>query len=373
MSDSSQSSPVLSLPYIQPSQAQKHVTHNTALARLDLLVQAVAADRDRVEPPETVAAGAVHLVAAGGQGDWAGQDLAIAAHDGTGWVFVAPKPGWRVHVLAEAADVIFDGSAWALAQAGLDGLDELGIGTAADAANPLAVAGPGTLLTHGGAGHQLRINKAGPADTASLLFQTGWSGRAEMGTTGSDDFAIKVSPDGSAWTTALSLDASAGTIGGAAVQQGPTDTTPGRLARADHAYGPGNLLGPVSDSGGIPTGAVIERGSAGGGRYVRWADGTQICTAQLTLSQATGGRLEASWTYPLPFIGSGDLCFSLALDAADFSANVSGPGLDEALAPCVLGISATDVVIRLYRVAGGTDFAATDTAACRVLVFGRWS
>ena len=373
MSETLQSSPVLSLPYIQPSQAQKHVTHNAALATLDVLVQAVALDRDRTDPPEPVSAGAVHLVAPGGQSAWAGQDNTLASHDGTGWRFIAPKAGWRVHVLADGFDVVFDGTDWIAAQPDFDNLSGLGIGTASDAANPLAVAGDATLLTHVGAGHQLKINKAASGDTASLLFQTGWSGRAEMGTTGSDDFAIKVSPDGSAWTTALSLDASAGTIGGAAVQQGPTDTTPGRLARADHAYGPGNLLGPVSDSGGIPTGAVIERGSAGGGRYVRWADGTQICTAQLTLSQATGGRLEASWTYPLPFIGSGDLCFSLALDAADFSANVSGPGLDEALAPCVLGISATDVVIRLYRVAGGTDFAATDTATCRVLVFGRWS
>jgi uncharacterized ferritin-like protein (DUF455 family) len=31
----------LSLPYLLPAQAQKHVTHNEALARLDLLVQLV--------------------------------------------------------------------------------------------------------------------------------------------------------------------------------------------------------------------------------------------------------------------------------------------------------------------------------------------
>ena len=69
MSEIPQTSPVLSLPYIQPSQAQKHVTHNVALAALDLLVQAVAADRDRTDPPAAPTAGAVHLVAAGAQGD----------------------------------------------------------------------------------------------------------------------------------------------------------------------------------------------------------------------------------------------------------------------------------------------------------------
>ncbi|ETU80520.1 hypothetical protein Q094_06066, partial [Pseudomonas aeruginosa PS42] len=40
----------------------------------------------------------------------------------------------------------------------------------------------------------------------------------------------------------------------------------------------GNILGTVSQSGGAPTGAIIERGSNANGEYVRFADGTQICT-----------------------------------------------------------------------------------------------
>lgn len=43
-------------------------------------------------------------------------------------------------------------------------------------------------------------------------------------------------------------------------------------------YGMRNILGTVSQSGGVPTGAVIERGSNANGEYVRFADGTQICT-----------------------------------------------------------------------------------------------
>ncbi|MBB96972.1 MAG: hypothetical protein CML68_20540 [Rhodobacteraceae bacterium] len=373
MSETLQSSPVLSLPYIQPSQAQKHVTHNAALATLDVLVQAVALDRDRTDPPEPVSAGAVHLVAPGGQSAWAGQDNTLASHDGTGWRFIAPKAGWRVHVLADGFDVVFDGTDWIAAQPDFDNLSGLGIGTASDAANPLAVAGDATLLTHVGAGHQLKINKAASGDTASLLFQTGWSGRAEMGTTGSDDFAIKISADGSAWITAFSFDAASGTAGGAAVQQGATDITAGRLARADYAYGPGNLLGTVSETGGTPTGAVIESGSAGGGRYVRWADGTQVCTAEITLTRVDGGRLEASWSFPQAFDAAADISFAALLDADDFAANVTGPGLDGVLAPCVQGISASGANLRLYRVAGGTDFASGDSAACRVTAIGRWS
>lgn len=43
-------------------------------------------------------------------------------------------------------------------------------------------------------------------------------------------------------------------------------------------YGSANILGTVSQSGGTPTGGVIERGSNADGEYVRFADGTQICT-----------------------------------------------------------------------------------------------
>ncbi|MGV6848835.1 MAG: DUF2793 domain-containing protein [Marinibacterium sp.] len=367
MSQTSQTSPVLALPYIQPSQAQKHVTHNTALATLDALVQAVASDRDRTQPPAPVSAGAVHIVAPGGQAEWAGQDNAIAVFDGLAWTFLAPRPGWRVHVLAETGDVVFDGTVWAAP----DSLPQLGIGTAADPVNVLSVAGDATLLSHAGAGHQLKINKATAPDTASLLFQTGWSGRAEMGTAGSDAFAIKVSPDGATWTTALSLDP-AGLASGAAVQQAPDDITAGRLARADWAYGPGNLLGPVSQAGGTPTGAVIDRASAGGGDVVRWADGTQICTQALSLTQAGPDRLEAAWPFPADFINTTGLSLSAILDADDFAANVSGPGIDAALAPVAAQISATAATIRLYRVAGATDFAAADTAQVRLTAIGRW-
>ena len=38
------------------------------------------------------------------------------------------------------------------------------------------------------------------------------------------------------------------------------------------------FVGTVSQSGGVPTGAIIERGSNANGEYVRYADGTQICT-----------------------------------------------------------------------------------------------
>jgi hypothetical protein len=47
-------------------------------------------------------------------------------------------------------------------------------------------------------------------------------------------------------------------------------------------YAQGNILGTVSQSGGVPTGAIIEQGSNANGNYVRYADGTMFCWGQVT-------------------------------------------------------------------------------------------
>lgn len=48
------------------------------------------------------------------------------------------------------------------------------------------------------------------------------------------------------------------------------------------AYDQTNIVGTVSQSGGVPTGAIIESGSNANGRYIKYADGTMICTRKDT-------------------------------------------------------------------------------------------
>ena len=391
-------SPVLALPLIQPAQAQKHVTHNEALRLLDVLVQPAVASRSTLTPPANPAPGARFIVPAGALAAWAGQDGTIAFAEGGGWAHLVPLPGWQAWVADEGADALFDGTAWTTPAERAARVARLGVGTDADATNRLAVAAPATLLTHDGAGHQLKINKAAATDTASLLFQTGWSGRAEIGTTGSDALAVKVSADGSLWHTALSVAAAtgavslpqglsvAGLVTGAAVTQSDNDPTPGRLTRVgdfgigctgnapllanldatttpsglwrttsagttgtfptganpfghlivhrhsastlwqlytsvgnagstanilfSRVYNPGteswtpwqrlyaqnSVLGPVSQSAGVPTGALLERATNANGDYIRWADGTQVCTRIISLASGL-----AVWTFPAAF------------------------------------------------------------------------
>ncbi len=205
-------SPILSLPYILPSQAQKHVTHNEALRHLDAIVQLVVISSNQVVPPANPVPGDRYIVGAAAVGAWLGQDSMIAVAEGNGWAFYGAQSGWRADDLSSNRQIRFDGTDWIVIPQGLEGQTQLGIGTVADGDNRLAVAGAATLLTHEGAGHQLKINKAVPHATASLLFQTDWSARAELGLAGSEDFSIKVSADGTMFTTALALDRHTGAM-----------------------------------------------------------------------------------------------------------------------------------------------------------------
>jgi hypothetical protein len=203
---------ILSLPLILPAQAQKHVTHNEALVALDLIVQLAVINRTLTVPPALPSIGDRHIVAAGATGPWVGQAGRIALFTEAGWQFTAPLPGWQAYVMAESQMAFYNGLTWIALSDGPFSVGQLGVSATADATNRLTVSSPATLLNHAGSGHQLKLNKAAAADTASLLFQTGFSGRAEMGTAGSDDFSVKVSADGATFFTALEAEAATGEV-----------------------------------------------------------------------------------------------------------------------------------------------------------------
>ncbi len=267
--------PRLGIPMLAAAQAQKHVTHNQALQKLDALVQLSVLSRTTTAPPSSLNEGDAYIVATGATGNWVGHDNEIAVVDGGQWSFVVPGPGWIAYVIDEDLPYRFL-AAWAQLPLS-ETAGRLGVNATPDNTNRLSVSAAATLLNHEGAGHQVKVNKAMATDTASLLFQTDWSGRAEMGTAGGDDFEIKVSPDGSNWTSALTVSASDARLGGAGVSS--------------------LLLGTVSMENGVPTGSVVERGTNSDGTYVRFSDGTQVCVCSVNLgSIITAGA--GTWTDP---------------------------------------------------------------------------
>lgn len=207
-------SPRLALPMILPAQAQKHVTHNEALVLLDTLTQLVLEGVGAETPPGGPVEGETWALGPLPTGDWDGQSGKIAAFQNGGWMFIAPQEGWRGWDRGTGEYRVYTGGLWAVQSGGgavsFENLSGVGIGATSDPVNRLSVSAEATLFNNAGAGHQVKVNKASATDTASLLFQTGWSGRAEMGTSGSDDFAIKVSADGSSFTSGLTLKADTG-------------------------------------------------------------------------------------------------------------------------------------------------------------------
>jgi len=205
-------------PLLAAAQAQKHVTHNEALYQLDALLCARFLDRDLSAPPSSPADGDTYLVKATATGAWAGQDGRIAYCADGGWRFYAPFAGLVAYVIDETALVLFDGVAWTDygSLISVQSVPHIGVNTTADSTNKLSVQSDAVLFTSlsvsdGGSGDmRVTLNKQASANTATLLFQDAFSGRAEIGLAGDDDFHFKVSPDGSAWADAIILDRNSG-------------------------------------------------------------------------------------------------------------------------------------------------------------------
>lgn len=80
------------------------------------------------------------------------------------------------------------------------------------------------------------------------------------------------------------------------------------------AYDRVTIVGTVGQTGGVPTGAIVERGSNANGEYVKYADGT--LTQKLVLSGQSiactnayasvfyGPSTPLAWTFPVAFVGT---------------------------------------------------------------------
>jgi Protein of unknown function (DUF2793) len=195
----------MDLPFILPAQAQKHVTHNEALLKLDAVVQLVI-DGESVAPPDSPTEGETLWVGGTGTGAFAGHDGTLAVRQDGAWTFIIPQTGWQAVFRDTAVARIFDGSDWVIPALPDDGnFDRLGVAGTADSYNRLLVQSPGSLFNHAGDSHRMSINKASTADTASLLFQSNWQARTEMGLAGEDSFSFKMYGDATGWRQAIGI------------------------------------------------------------------------------------------------------------------------------------------------------------------------
>lgn len=150
-----------------------------------------------------------------------------------------------------------------------------------------------------------------------------------------------------------------------AIAKGGTGaTTANAAADAIGAFRRGTLLGTVSQSAGVPTGAVIERGSNANGEYVRFADGTQIAAFVYSSSNtmfALGAfgmkHCALSRAWPATFVGT------VYLSGAGYDSDANGRGW------VVGNDSTTTQCITYYATASQ---GATLTVTAFVTAVGRW-
>lgn len=128
-----------------------------------------------------------------------------------------------------------------------------------------------------------------------------------------------------------------------------------------------DILGTVAQSSGVPTGALVERGSNANGEYVRFADGTQICVT---------ANIE------VPYSGATSLVGSVTAWPAAFATNTYGL-IDSIITPTGTsvgaragifspsGINAGNFTPR-YLTHASVPFASGDTRTVRFTGIGRW-
>ena len=136
-------------------------------------------------------------------------------------------------------------------------------------------------------------------------------------------------------------------------------------------YHTSNILGTVSQSGGVPTGAVIERGSNANGEYVKYADGTMICSYVGGISgTATTSSIMIYdiKSYPAIFIAQPSVVFTQERETGD----TNGTLLREAVLSNYLDIWSTNAGYRINaQLPSNTGFVSgVDTFS--VIAIGRW-
>jgi len=99
------------LPLLQAGQAQKELTHNEALALLDLLAHP-AVEAVLASPPADPQPGQMWIVGADATGEWAGQDGALTCYTSGGWRFARARAGLLAWHKAAGVFTWFDGANW---------------------------------------------------------------------------------------------------------------------------------------------------------------------------------------------------------------------------------------------------------------------
>lgn len=239
----------------------------------------------------------------------------------------------------------------------IDALLQLSVVSVGDTTPPAAPAEGGRYIVGPGASGDW-ANQSGKLATWTggvWEFRTAW-----YAVTGGELWVF----DGLGWTNAAS------DVGTAAARD---------AIGAGDVYARGGILGTVGQSGGVPTGAIIERGSNSDGEYAKFADGTLIQTiTRLILSYYDSDVVASTvYSFPIPFISTGYSLSYILRSSSEGSSAGSYTSSSSVSRSDVGGASVrktlTFAPLWVYRCPGASSsFLAGDELYADVLTIGRW-
>ncbi len=111
----------LQLPYLAVGQAQKHVTVNQSLRRLDAIIQLGVVSATTTAEPASPADGDVYIVPVGKSGaNWSAYaNWSLGYYRDGAWEQITPREGWIAYVRDVDQALVCTGSAWANISAAL--------------------------------------------------------------------------------------------------------------------------------------------------------------------------------------------------------------------------------------------------------------
>lgn len=146
------------------------------------------------------------------------------------------------------------------------------------------------------------------------------------------------------------------------VAQGGTGGSTQATARAGlglKAAATADIVGTVSQSGGVPTGAIFEKGSNANGRYVKYADGT--ATAEMTVTTTAFSAVGALYV-------SNNLFIPTPVTFIAGSASLFGNDAVNELFIVTGRVSPNEIRVKVYF----TELATVPVRTINIVVQGRW-
>jgi len=293
------------IPFVPENTTDPAAGLNLSLNQIDALLQTRVHSVGANAPPVGVE-GQRHIVGTAPTGAWAGHANKLARYLDAGWQFYDARMVMDINGLI----YLRPGTTWTTGK-GLSTNDYT-------TAEQTKLSGIATGATANATDAQLRdrATHTGTQSTATIAgLDTALAGKQPLadnltslaGLTGSADRLPYFTGAGAlslATLTAFgrSLAGSADAAAGRSALGLGSAATRTALGSAGSLYGRDSILGVVSQSAGVPTGAIIERGSNANGEFIRYADGTQICLIRTRLTGTSTGRYDV--TYPIAFSSS---------------------------------------------------------------------